>query len=122
MSSVNFFKQFIIFSLFNNIVVTTSLSLLKPPGTVANLSTFNLFALLSKLFKPVGTFSSLSLSNLPTSDFKLAKSTFLANFDVLTTVALLKYAFVAYLDKSNSNLKISVLENIHPFILWMPIL
>ena len=83
------------FSLFNNIIVTASLSLLKPPGTVANLLTFNLFTLLSKLFKPVGTFSSLSLPNLPTSDFKLAKSTFLANFDVLTTVALLKSAFVA---------------------------
>ena len=83
------------FSLFNNIVVTASLNLLKPPGTVANLSTFNLFTLLFKLFKPIGTFSSLSLPNLPTPHFNLAKSTFLANFDVLTTVALLKSAFVA---------------------------
>ena len=82
------------FSLFNNIVVTASLNLLKPPGTVANLSTFNLFTLLFKLFKPIGTFSSLSLPNLPIPDFKWAKSTFLANFDVLTTVALLKSAFV----------------------------
>ena len=44
-----------------------------------------------------GTFVNLSISNLSTSDFKVDKSTFLANFDVLTPVALhlFKPAFVA---------------------------
>ena len=39
------------------------------------------------MLKLVGTFFSLSISNLPSSDFKSAKSNFLANFDVSTPVA-----------------------------------
>ena len=35
-------------------------------------------------------------------DFKLGKSTFLANFDVSTPVAIFKSAFVGKLDKSDS--------------------
>ena len=51
-------------------------------GTGTNLSTSNLFTLLFKLFKAVGTFFNLLIPYLSTLDFKLAKSTFLANFDV----------------------------------------
>ena len=49
----------------------------------------------SFLTTSVGTFFSLSMSNLSTLDFKLAKSTFLANLDVSTPVAFFKSAFVA---------------------------
>ena len=50
------------------------------------------------------------MSTLSTLDFKLAKSTFLSNFDVLTW--FFKSAFVAQLDKSNLQLnssKISII-------------
>ena len=60
----------------------------------ANLSTPNLSTLLFKSIKPLGTFFNLSMSNLCTSDFKLAKSVFLANSDVSTPVASYKSAFV----------------------------
>ena len=53
--------------------MTTSLRLLKSTGTDTNLSTSNLYAL----------------------DFKLAKSTFLTNFDVSKPVAFFKSVFVA---------------------------
>ena len=56
---------------------TTSLSLLKPVET-GIYSTSNFSTLLFKLLKLVETV----LSNLSTLDFKLAKSSFLANFDV----------------------------------------
>ena len=46
---------------------TSSLKLLKSPGVVCN----------------------LPISNLSTSDFQLAKSAFLANFDISTPVAFL---------------------------------
>ena len=55
----------------------------------------DLSALLFKLFKLLSTFFNLSISNLSTSDFKLAKSVFLARDDVSTRVALFKSAFVA---------------------------
>ena len=55
----------------------------------------DLSTLLFKLFKLLSTFFSLSISNLSTSDFKLAKSVFLARDDVSTRVALFKSAFVA---------------------------
>ena len=55
------------------IIFTTSLSLLKSTGTDTDLST----------------------SNLSTSDFKLAKSVFLANYYVPTPIAFFKSAFVA---------------------------
>ena len=55
------------------------------------------------MLKLIGQLFNLSISNLSTLDVKLAKSTFLANFDVSTPAALFKSAFVAYLDKSNSN-------------------
>ena len=45
------------------------------------------------------------MSTLSTLDFKLAKSTFLSNFDVLTW--FFKSAFVAQLDKSNLQLNSS---------------
>ena len=45
---------------------------------------FILSNLLFKLLKPLGTFFNLSLSNLSISDFKLAKSAFLAKDDVST--------------------------------------
>ena len=57
---------------------------------------------LFKLLKLVGTFFILSICNLFTLNFKLAKSTFLANVDVSPPVAFLKSDFVTYLDKSNS--------------------
>ena len=47
------------------------------------------------MFKLVGTFFNLSLSNLSTSDFKLAKSTFLEKADVSTPVAFFKSDFIA---------------------------
>ena len=60
-----------------------------------------LSTLLFKLLKLIGTIFNLSISNLSTSDFKSAKSVFLAKSDVSTTAAFFKN-FVAYLDKSNS--------------------
>ena len=58
-------------------IYTAALSLHKSTGTGTNLLTSNLSTLFFKLFKPVGTFS-----NLSATDFKLAKSTFSANFDI----------------------------------------
>ena len=55
----------------------------------------DLSTLLFKLFKLLSTFFNLSISNLSTSDFKLAKSVFLARDDVSNRVALFKSAFVA---------------------------
>ena len=79
---------------FNNIIFTTSLSLLKSTGTGPDLSTSDLSTLPFKLVTLVGTFFILSISNLSTLDLKLAKPTFLANFDVSTPVAFFKSAFV----------------------------
>ena len=56
-------------------------------GAGTNLSKSNLSTLLFKLLKLVGTFFSLSISNLSTSDFTLAKSTFLAKDYVSIPVA-----------------------------------
>ena len=72
----------------------TSLSFLKSTGTGIILWTSNLSTLVFKLFTPIVTFSNISISNLSTSDFKLSKSTFLVHFDVLTSVASLKSAFL----------------------------
>ena len=44
--------------------------------------------------KPIGTSYNLSISNLSTSDFELAKSTFLSKSDVSTTLAFVKSASV----------------------------
>ena len=74
---------------------TTSLSLLKSTRTGTILSTANLSTLLLKLLKLLGTFFNSSISKLSTSDFKLAKSVFLAKSDVSTPVAIFKSAFVA---------------------------
>ena len=60
--------------------------LLKSTGTGTNLLTSNPSTLLFKLLTLFGTFLTLSRLNLSTSDFKLAKSTFLANFGVSTRV------------------------------------
>ena len=68
---------------------TKSLSLLKSTRTDINLKTSNLSTLLLKLLKLVGKIFNLSKSTLSTWDFKLAKSTFSANFDVSTPVAFL---------------------------------
>ena len=53
-----------------------------------------------KLIKSTEVVSNLAISNLSVSDFKLAKSSFLANFGISTLVEFFKSAFVAYLDKS----------------------
>ena len=68
----------IIYILLNDIIFTTSLSLLQPTGTGTNLSTSNLSTLLFKLLKLVGTFFNLSLSDLSTLDYRLTKSVKLA--------------------------------------------
>ena len=80
----------IMYIFFSNISFTTSLSSLKSAGTGTNLST-----LLFKLLKLLGTFFNLLISNLSTLDFKLAKPTFLAHFDITTPVAFFKSDFVA---------------------------
>ena len=54
-----------------------------------------LSTLLFKLPELLGKHFDLSISNSSTSDFKLTKSTFLANFDVSTPVAFFEFAFVA---------------------------
>ena len=59
---------------------TTSLSLLKSIGAGNNL-TSNLSTLPFKMLQLVGTFFNLSIFNLSVFDFKLAKSTFLGNYD-----------------------------------------
>ena len=82
------------FSLFNNIIFTTLLSLLKSTGVLSNFPIFNLPTLLSKLPKLFGTFFNLSMSNLSISDFKLAKSVFLTKSDVSTPVAFFKSVFI----------------------------
>ena len=51
--------------------------------------------LLLSLHKSARVISNLSISNLSTPDFKLAKSEFLANSDVLMSVALFKSDFVS---------------------------
>ena len=60
----------------------TSFSLLKSTGTGTNLSSSNLFTLLFELLTLFGTCFNLSISDLSRSSFKIAKSTFLANFDL----------------------------------------
>ena len=52
--------------------------------------TNSLFTILLSLVKSVGVVSSLPIYSLSVPEFKLAKSTFLANFDVPTPVAFLK--------------------------------
>ena len=56
---------------------------------------FILFTLFSKLLKPLGTFFNLSISNLSTLDFKIAKSTLLANFGVSAPATFFKSAFIS---------------------------
>ena len=56
-------------------------------------------------------FFNLSISNLSSSDFKLVKSTFLANLDASTSVAFFKSTFFLQ--------NILVLENIHSLILCL---
>ena len=75
---------------------TTSLNFYKSIGTVANLSKSNLSALLSKLFKPFGPFFNSSISNSSTSDFKLVKSSFLANCHNFTN--LIQFVLCLYYD------------------------
>ena len=74
---------------------TTSLILVRSTGVVSNFPIFILSILLFKLLNPPGTFFNLSISNLSTLNSKLAKSTFLAIFDVSTPVALFKSAFIS---------------------------
>ena len=73
----------------------TSLTVFKSTGTGINLSASNSSTLLFKSLKLVATFFSLSKPNLSTLDFKLTKSTFLANLNVLMPAAFLKFDFVA---------------------------
>ena len=96
LSSIFFILAYIFYiSFVKKSFFIASLSLIKSTGTGTNLSTSSLSNLFFKLLKLVGIFFSLSISNLSTLDFTLAKSTFLANFDVSTPVALFKSAFVA---------------------------
>ena len=75
--------------------ITKLLGLLKLIGVAFNLPISNLSILLFKLFELLGTFSNSSISNLLISDFKLGKSSFLVNYDVSTSVAVLKSDFLA---------------------------
>ena len=72
--------------------MTASLGLVESVGTGANLSTSNSSTLLLKLFKPLATIFDLLISNLLVSDFRLAKSSFLANCNLSTPVAFLSEA------------------------------
>ena len=65
--------------------------------------TTSVFTTSLSLLKSTGAFFNSEMSNFAIFDFKIAKSTFLANFDVLTLVVSFKSAYMAYLDKSNSN-------------------
>ena len=56
------------------------------------------------LLKSTETGTNLSISNLSTLDFSLAKSLFLANFNLPIPVAFFKPGFVALLDKSTLTL------------------
>ena len=86
MSSISSYVSNIKYFIFSNFdlniictsVFTKSLSFLKSTGTGTNLSTYNLSTLFFKLLILLGTCFNLSIPNLYTSDFKLAKSTFLA--------------------------------------------
>ena len=75
--------------------ITKLLGLLKLIGVAFNLPISNLSILLFKLFELLGTFSNSSISNLLISDVKLGKSSFLVNYDVSTSVAVLKSDFLA---------------------------
>ena len=66
-----------------NFCVVVSFFLIKSLVSVALISLF-------KLLKPVSTYLNLSISNLSASDFKLAKSVFLANSDLSTPVTFFK--------------------------------
>ena len=66
--------------------------LLKSTGTGTNLLTSNPSTLLFKLLTLFDTFLTLSRFSLSTSDFKLAKSTFLSNVDASTRVSFFKPA------------------------------
>ena len=68
------------------------------------MQSFIIFTASPSLFKSIGVVYNLSLSNLSILDFKLAKSNFLANFDVSTLVTFFKSTFVAQLEQSNSTL------------------
>ena len=70
-------------------IYLNNISFNKSIGTGTNLSTSNLSALLHILVKSVGTFFNLSKPNLSTSDFRLAKSFFLAKFGVSTPFTFL---------------------------------
>ena len=73
---------FLILALYTSFLATsfftTSLSILKSTGASTRASTFSDFL----------------ISNLSTSNFELAKSTFLENFDASKPVAYFKSAFV----------------------------
>ena len=77
----NIFDLNIYTSFLTILISTTSLNLFKSTETG-----FNLW---------VSNSDNLSIFNLSTSDFKLAKSSFLANCDVSAPVAFLKSDFVA---------------------------
>ena len=90
LSSISLILAF--FSLFNNFIFTSSITILKSTGKVPNFPVFNLSTLLSKLLQPLGPFLIWSISNLSTLDFKVTKST--TSFDISKPVAFFKSAFV----------------------------
>ena len=63
------------------------------------------------LYRTIGTASRLSIFNLSYSDFRLAKSACLANFNASEPVAFFTSDSVAWLDKSNSTFVL--------FLLWI---
>ena len=91
---------------------TTSRCLVKLTGTCINFPKFNLSTLHFKF----------SISNLSRSDFKLAKSTFFAKDDVSAPIAFFKsvllHHYTNLIQLSLFLLNISVLENIHLFIIF----
>ena len=56
--------------------------------------TTSFFTVLLNLLKSTGTVTNFSISNLSTSAFKLTKSDFAANLDVLIPVAFFKSVFL----------------------------
>ena len=71
-----------------------ALTLLTNSSCISSLTTSFLTIWLS-LLKSIGVLSNLPITSLLISDFKLAKSKVLANFDVSTVAAFFKSVFVA---------------------------
>ena len=71
-----------------------ALTLLTNSSCISSLTT-SFLTMWLRLLKSTGVLSNLPITNLLISDFKLAKSNVLANFDVSTVAAFFKSVFVA---------------------------